>query len=172
MLQEKLRDIISGYPNFPKEGILFRDLTPLFRDPILFGELIEEMLEIPIVKKSECLIGVDARGFLFASCISNLMKKPLVLARKKGKLPGVLIEKSYELEYGKNVLTIQKDSIAKYDQFVVIDDLLATGGTIKCIAEILASENKILNGACVVVELLDLKARDIFDFPIYSQVQY
>lgn len=172
MLQDKLKNIISDYPDFPKPGILFKDLTPIFQEPVLFGELIEEMSQLTLVKDSECIIGVDARGFLFASCISNLIKKPLVLARKKGKLPGKLLEKSYDLEYGKNVLTIQEKCISKYSKFVIIDDLLATGGTVKCISDILVSEKKIITGACVVAELLDLKAREILDFPISSLVQY
>ena len=172
MLQEKLRAIISGYPNFPKEGILFRDLTPLFREPDLYDELIEEMSLSSDLKDSDCIVAIDARGFLFASCIANRVKKPMILARKKDKLPGTLLENSYNLEYGTNILTIQKESIVQYKKFVIIDDLLATGGTIKCVADILESENKEIKAALVVAELTELKARESFRFPVISQIKY
>ena len=94
----------------------------------------------------------------------------MIVARKPGKLPGDLIEKSYDLEYGKNSLTIQKDSIKQYNSFAIVDDLLATGGTVKCVSEMLKDFNKEVSGLSVVIELEELKGRDKFNFPVESKI--
>ena len=114
MLIEEIKAIIDTYPNFPREGIMFKDLNPILREPNLFLELINKMSEDIFLREADCIIGIDARGFIFASCIALKLSKPLVLARKPGKLPGKLIEKSYDLEYGSNTLCIQKKSIRSY----------------------------------------------------------
>ena len=98
------------------------------------------------------------------------LKKPLVVARKPGKLPGQLYEKNYSLEYGNSSLSIQKDAINLCDRFVIVDDLLATGGTIKCVEEILKNAGKKIEGISVVIELNDLKAKDRFSIPVYSEL--
>ena len=95
-----------------------------------------------ILKNADAILSIDARGFIFGTAISSYLSKPMVVARKPGKLPGVLIEKSYDLEYGKNSLAIQKDSIRRYKYLAIVDDLLATGGTVKCVSEILKDLKK------------------------------
>ena len=125
-----------------------------------------------IWKEIDAIIAIDARGFLVGSSISLELNKPLIVARKPGKLPGQIIEKSYNLEYGNNSLSIQKKSIEKYDTFGIVDDLLATGGTVKCFEDILNSCNKEIKILSVVIELPSLGGRGKFNFTVESQVSY
>mgnify|MGYP006225699303 CR=1 FL=1 len=102
---EKLKEIISTYEDFPKKGILFRDILTISQNPLLFNELVIKMASSQIIKNSDAIISIDARGFIFGSAISFKASKPLVFARKPGKLPGELVEKKYSLEYGENSLS-------------------------------------------------------------------
>lgn len=172
MFKEDLKNTIKTYPNFPKKGILFRDVLPVFQNPTIFRKLIERMSNKEIFKVSQAIIAIDARGFLFGSAISFYLSKPLVLARKPGKLPGQLTTNSYELEYGRNSLSIQDASIDELDNFVVVDDLLATGGTVQSVNEILKEKNKKVLGLSVVIELEALNGRNKFDFPVFSEIKY
>ena len=172
MLEQKLEKLINNYPDFPKKGIMFKDITPILANPEIFSEVIDKMSSYSINQNADAFIAVDARGFLFATAIGLKLSKPVILARKPGKLPGQLLQKKYELEYGSNSLTLQKNSLEIGKKFVIIDDLLATGGTVNCIKDILLSAEKIISGLIVVVELLDLKARSKLDFPIESIIKY
>jgi len=172
MLEQKLEKLINNYPDFPKKGIMFKDITPILANPKIFAEVIDRMSSYSINQNADAFIAVDARGFLFATAIGLKLSKPVILARKPGKLPGQLLQKKYDLEYGSNSLTLQKNSLAIGKEFVIIDDLLATGGTVNCIKEILLSAEKIISGLIVVVELLDLNARSKLDFPIESIIKY
>ncbi len=167
-----LSKFVDSYADFPEKGVLFRDLSPLFGNPKLLNKLIEEMSNVEFCKNAEAILAVDARGFLFGSMISMKLNKPMVLARKPGKLPGELISRSYSLEYGKNSLSLQKKAIQKYDSFVIVDDIIATGGTVKCLSDLILSQNKEVIGLNVVVELRELKGRDKFQFPVASQLTY
>ena len=169
---KKLKEIISTYKDFPKEGILFRDILTISQHPLLFNELVNKMATSPIINNSDAIISIDARGFIFGSAISFQAKKPLLFARKPGKLPGELVEKNYSLEYGENSLSIQKDSLNRFNSYAIVDDLLATGGTANCVAEILKSQKKVIEGLLVVVELKNLNSEFKFDFPIESYVKY
>lgn len=168
----KLKEYINDHPDFPKEGILFRDLSPILAKPKLFSELIEQMSSSSIIKKADALVSIDARGFIFGSAIALKTLKPMIIARKPGKLPGKLSESSYTLEYAKNSLSIQTDAVKGFKTFAIIDDLLATGGTVDCVNKILKSLNKEVSGISVVVELKDLNARSNINCPIDSQVVY
>ena len=172
MFKEDLKNTIRTYPDFPKKGILFRDILPVFQNPTILRQLVERMSNNEIFKVSEAIIAIDARGFLFGSAISLYLSKPLVLARKPGKLPGQLTTNSYELEYGRNSLSIQDESIQQLDNFVIIDDLLATGGTVQSVNKILKEKNKKILGLSVVIELEALNGRNKFDFPVFSQIKY
>ena len=172
MLEQKLEKLINNYPDFPKKGIMFKDITPILANPEIFSEVIDRMSSYSINQNADALIAVDARGFLFATAIGLKLSKPVILARKPGKLPGELLQKKYDLEYGSNSLTLQKSSLEIGKEFVIIDDLLATGGTVNCIKEILLNAEKIISGLIVVVELLDLNARSKLDFPIESVIKY
>ena len=170
MSLNRLIDSIKSYQDFPKKGILFRDIMPILTKPDIFYDLIKSMASKSIFENADAIIAIDARGFIFGTGISLELKKPLVVARKPGKLPGQLYEKNYSLEYGNSSLSIQKDAINLFDRFVIVDDLLATGGTIKCVEEILKNAGKKIEGISVVIELNDLKAKDRFSIPVYSEL--
>tara|TARA_B100001248_G_scaffold198834_1_gene153205 strand:- start:126 stop:641 length:516 start_codon:yes stop_codon:yes gene_type:complete len=171
-MKKKLELAIESYKDFPQKGIVFRDVLPILRNPDIFSELINNMSSSNVLKNSDAIIAIDARGFIFGSAISFNLSKPLVVARKPGKLPGEIISKSYNLEYGSNSLSIQEKSLSEHQTFFIIDDLLATGGTVKCVENILKSREKKITGLSVVVELKDLNAKSKFNFPVESQITY
>ena len=172
MKESIFKNHIKSIPNFPKEGILFRDILPIFMQPEICKELIDSMSKSEQLKNADCLIAIDARGFLLGTPLSLNLKKPLIVARKPNKLPGKVITKNYKLEYGENSLSLQEDVIDKYKTFAIIDDLLATGGTVGCLVELLEEKEKHINCLSVVIELKELNGREKFNFPIYSQVTY
>ena len=165
---KKLHDLISTYEDFPKEGISFKDILGITQDPEVFRKLISSMSSSQIVKNSDAIISIDARGFIFGSAISLQSSKPMIVARKPGKLPGELVKMSYSLEYGENFLTIQKKSLEKFDSYAIVDDLIATGGTVECVANLLKNNAKEVVGLLTVVELSNLEGRKKFDFPVES----
>ena len=169
---KKLIELIETYKDFPRKGIEFKDVLGIVQEPKIFKELILKMSSSQIIKNAEAIISIDARGFIFGSAISFKASKPLLFARKSGKLPGELVEKKYSLEYGENSLSIQKNSLNNFNSYAIVDDLLATGGTVNCVAEILRLQKKIIEGLIVVVELNDMNARSKFDFPIESIISY
>ena len=172
-MERKVLDyLIDNYPDFPSKGILFKDITPIFSDPLIYSKLIIEMSLLFEADEIDALVAIDARGFLFGSAISLELKKPLILARKPGKLPGEVIEKQYNLEYGTNKLAIQKKSLEIGHNFLIIDDLLATGGTVNCVNQILNDAGKNVIGLSVLIELIDLKGRDKLPFKVKSILKY
>ena len=169
---EKLKKIIRDYPDFPKKGIIFKDISPLLADADLFSELIDKVANYSFFKDADAIIAIDARGFIFGSAIAKTVKKPLILARKKNKLPGKLIEKTYGLEYGEDVLSIQDSAITPFKKFVIVDDLLATGGTAKCVIDILGKKEKKILALSVIIELTSLKGAQNINIPTYSEIKY
>ena len=167
---KKIEDCISTYENFPKKGINFKDVLEILQEPSVFRELISEMSSSQIINNSDAIISIDARGFIFGSAISLYSSKPMIVARKPGKLPGEIIERNYNLEYGNNSLSIQKKALKKFDNFAIVDDLLATGGTVCCVANLLKGNNKKISGLLTVVELKKLGGRSEFDFPVESSI--
>ena len=169
---EKLNQYIKSYVDFPKKGIIFRDALGILQEPEIFNELIEKMSSSELFNNAEAIISVDARGFIFGSAISLKTLKPMIVARKPNKLPGELLQRSYDLEYGKNTLFIQREALNKYESFVIVDDLLATGGTVNCIYEIINRLVKRVTGLSVVIELKDLLGRKKIPFSVDSQIIY
>ena len=169
---KKLEDFISTYRDFPKKGVEFKDVLGIIQEPLIFKELILKMSDSQIIKNSEAIISIDARGFIFGSAISLQSSKPMVVARKPGKLPGELIKQNYDLEYGKNSLSIQKSALRKYNSFAIVDDLLATGGTVNCVSNLLLSNGKKVLGLLAVVELSKLNGRSKFNFPVESSITF
>ena len=172
MNNDRLKLAVDSYKDFPKEGIVFRDVLPILRDPDIFSDLVKEMSSSYELRNSDAIIAIDARGFIFGAAISLQLSKPLIVARKPGKLPGDIIRKSYNLEYGSNSLSIQEKSLSDYQTFFIVDDLLATGGTVNCVADIINSKGKKITGLSVVIELKDLNAKSKFNFPVESQIIY
>ncbi len=172
MLSDRLKEIIVDFPNFPKEGIIFKDILPILRDTEIFSELIYKMSNWDPISKCDALVAIDARGFIFGTGIALAAKKPLILARKPGKLPGDLLENSYKLEYGINTLSIQRNALKNFQKFVIVDDLFSTGGTVGSVVNILTDEGKTIIGASAVVEFKEIFNKSLFNFPIYSQLQF
>ena len=169
---QEIKKLIKNYPDFPKKGIIYKDILPVLMNPEAFKSLIERMASTNICKESDAIIGIDARGFLFASGIALKLDKPMIVARKPDKLPGQLYTKAYKLEYGKSSLSIQKDALINFKRLAIIDDLLATGGTVESVSDILSSEKKQITGLCVVIELSHLKGREKLPFKVSSQIKY
>tara|TARA_B100000886_G_scaffold339287_1_gene304316 strand:- start:1930 stop:2451 length:522 start_codon:yes stop_codon:yes gene_type:complete len=172
MLSERLKESIRDYPDFPKKGIIFKDISPVIADPELFSALINKISNYDIYKETDAIVAIDARGFIFGSAIAKKVKKPLILSRKKNKLPGLLLEESYGLEYGKDSLSIQESAIKPFNNFVIVDDLLATGGTAKSVINMLNKKGKNVLALSVIIELSLLKGSSFLGIPVYSEIKY
>ena len=169
---KKLNELIDTYKDFPEKGIEFKDVLGIIQKPNIFRELIIKMSSSQIIKNADAIISIDARGFIFGSAISFQASKPMIVARKPGKLPGEILEENYNLEYGKNTLTIQRKALQKFNSYVIVDDLLATGGTVNCVSKMLKSNKKVVKGLLVVVELKNLGDRLKLNFPVESFISY
>ena len=167
---KKLIELIETYNDFPNKGIEFKDVLGIIQEPKIFKELILKMSSSQIIKNAEAIISIDARGFIFGSAISLQASKPMIVARKPGKLPGELFKEDYSLEYGKNSLFVQKKALQKYNSYAIVDDLLATGGTVNCVSNLLKSNQKTVSGLLIVVELIKLGGRSKFKFPVESSL--
>ena len=155
-----LKDFIRSIPDYPKKGILFRDITTLIKDEKAFAETINQ-----IVKKSknfnfDKVAAIESRGFVFASAVSYILKKPFIMLRKKNKLPAEVHSVDFELEYGKATIEVHKDSIQKNDKVLIIDDLIATGGTAEAAAKLVEISEGNVSGFVFVINLFDLKGSD------------
>ena len=167
---KKLTELIETYNDFPNKGIEFKDVLGIIQEPKIFKELILKMSSSQIIKNAEAIISIDARGFIFGSAISLQASKPMIVARKPGKLPGELYKEDYSLEYGENTLFVQKKALQKYSSYAIVDDLLATGGTAKCVSKLLENNQKKVSGFLTVVELKKLDGRSKFNFPVESSL--
>ena len=165
---KKIENLIKTYYDFPKKGIAFKDVLEIIQDSEVFRELIIKMSSSQVLKNSEAILSIEARGFIFGSAISFQASKPMVVARKPGKLPGELIQENYILEYGKNSLSIQKEALKRFNSYVIVDDLLATGGTVECVSKLIRRTDKKISGLLTVIELKKLGGRSKFDFPVES----
>ena len=165
---KKLDSLIKTYNNFPKKGIAFKDVLGIIQDSEVFRELILQMSSSQVIRNSEAIVSIEARGFIFGSAISFQASKPMLVARKPGKLPGELIQENYNLEYGNNSLSIQKEALKRFNSYVIVDDLLATGGTVDCVSKLIRRNQKKVSGLLTVIELIELGGRSKFDFPVES----
>ena len=167
---KKLEELIITYKDFPKEGIDFKDVLEILQYPNIFQEVILNMASSPFIKNAEAIISIDARGFIFGSAVALQSSKPMIVARKPGKLPGKILTSEYNLEYGRNSLSIQNKALKKFHSFVIIDDLLATGGTVNCVSKLLQEQKKEILGLITVIELKKLKGRSRLDFPVHATI--
>ena len=151
---KNLESLIKTYNNFPKKGISFKDLLGIIQDKDVFRELILKMSSHEIIKNSEAIISIEARGFIFGSAISLQASKPMIVARKPGKLPGKLIQQNYSLEYGQNSLSIQREALEKFNSYAIVDDLLATGGTVDCVTRLINKSCKKIYDLLIIIELI------------------
>ncbi len=148
-----LDDAIRKVPDFPKPGILFYDVTSIFTNPPAFQFAIDEMMRLYEAEKVDGVIAIESRGFLLGSCFAYKRGVPLVLARKKGKLPGKTITRSYALEYGEATLEIHTADMPAGKRWLIIDDLIATGGTIEAVAGLIESQGSSVAGVFGVIGL-------------------
>ena len=167
---KEILEYISNYDDFPQKGIIFKDLFGILREPNIFRGLINRMASSQEIQESDAILAIEARGFIFGSAIAFHSGKPMIVARKPNKLPGELLMKKYDLEYGSNTLAIQKNSIEKFQRFSIVDDVLATGGTAKCASDLIISAGKEVVGFSMVVEIKSLSGRKQLDRPVNSQL--
>ena len=155
-----LKDFIRSIPDYPKKGILFRDITTLIKDEGAFSETIDQIIKSSKNIKFNKIAAIESRGFVFASAVSYVLKKPFIMLRKKNKLPGEVHSVDFELEYGTATIEVHKDSIGKNDNVLIIDDLIATGGTAEAAAKLVEISGG--NVACFVfvINLFDLNGSD------------
>ena len=151
-----LKDHIRSIKDYPKKGILFRDITTLIKNEIAFTQCIDEIVEKSKKFKFDKIAAVEARGFVFASAVSYILKKPFILLRKKNKLPAETHSVDFELEYGTATMEIHKDSIKENDSVLLIDDLIATGGTAEAAAKLIKMSKGNVSGFIFVINLFDL----------------
>ena len=151
-----LKERIDEFPDFPKKGILFRDFSPILQDPSAMSYVIDEFAKHFHPKDFDILAGIESRGFLVACALALKFNKGMFMIRKEGKLPGKTEKISYKIEYGKDVIEIQKHSLEKGKRVLICDDLLATGGTAKASAKLIEKIGGKVAGFAFIIELTDL----------------
>ena len=151
-----LKKYIRSIPDYPKKGILFRDITTLIKDENAFAKTIDQIIERSKKFNFNKIAAIESRGFVFASAISYLLKKPFIMLRKKNKLPANVHSIDFELEYGKATIEVHKDSINEGDSILIIDDLIATGGTAEAAAKLVEISKGKVAGFIFVINLFDL----------------
>ena len=151
-----LKDFIRSIPDYPKKGILFRDITTLIKEEKAFAETINQIVEKSKKFDFNKIAAIESRGFVFASTVSYLLEKPFILLRKKNKLPAEVHSVDFELDYGKATIEVHKDSIEKGEKILIIDDLIATGGTAEAAAKIVEVSGGKVAGFIFVINLFDL----------------
>ena len=154
-----LKDYIADVPNFPKEGILFRDITPLMLNGKAYQYAADQFKAFAIDKKATVIVGPEARGFIFGCPVASSLAIGFAPVRKPGKLPREAISVSYDLEYGSNALCLHADAVKKGDRVLIIDDLLATGGTMEATIKLVEKLGGIVVGLAFLIELTDLDGR-------------
>ena len=169
----ELKKLIREVPDFPKKGILFYDITTLLKDKLGFARLIDALSAHYIGKEIDLILGMEARGFIFGPALAYRLNAGFVPVRKPGKLPAETAKVSYQLEYGSNALEIHKDAIEKGQRVLIVDDLLATGGTAAATAQLAAGLGAQIAGLAFVVELDFLKGREkLANYDVFSLLHY
>ncbi|MDI6774614.1 MAG: adenine phosphoribosyltransferase [Verrucomicrobiota bacterium] len=173
MNADKLKAAIRDVPDFPKPGIIFKDITPILNDPKLFRLAIDILADRHKNQNVNRIAAIDARGFLFAGAMCDRMKIGLVPIRKKGKLPWRTYEQSHDLEYGSATLTIHQDAFKPGDRVALVDDLLATGGTAAASAKLIEQAGGTVVGIAFLVELAFLKGREkLAGYDVFAPVVF
>ena len=158
-----LKEYIRSIPDYPKKGILFRDVTTLIKDENAFKSCIDKILEISKKIDFDKIAAIEARGFLFASPLSYIVNKPLIMLRKENKLPADKYSVNFKLEYGTARLEMHKDSINKNEKILIIDDLIASGGTANAAAQLIEMPGGIVSGFIFVINLFDLEGKKLLE---------
>lgn len=168
-----LRDYVASIPDFPKKGIIFRDITPILQNGDAFKEATRLLAEYAKKVGATVIAGPEARGFIFGCPVATELNIGFVPVRKPGKLPRDVISQEYSLEYGTNTLCMHADALKKGDKVLIIDDLLATGGSARATADLIEKLGATVVGVAFVIELVDLKGRDkLKEYNVLSLTQY
>lgn len=168
-----LKNYIAAVSDFPKEGILFRDITPLMADGAAFKESCDQIITFAKEVGAEVVVGPESRGFIFGCPVAHHLGIGFVPVRKPGKLPRETAHISYDLEYGSNELHIHSDAITAGQKVLIVDDLLATGGTVQATVKLVESLGGIVAGCAFLIELEDLNGRDVLkDIPVLALMNY
>lgn len=168
-----LKDYIATIPDFPQEGILFRDITPLMAAPDAFQETCKRLCEFAKEVDAQVIMGPESRGFIFGCPVAYELGIGFIPVRKPGKLPRETVSVSYDLEYGTNELHVHADSIQKGQRVLIIDDLLATGGTVDATIQIVKQLGGEVVGCAFLIELLSLKGRELLkDYPLLTLMSF
>lgn len=169
LLKQHIRDI----PDFPEPGIMFRDITPLLADAKMFRLVIDEMIKTYRDTQIDKVVVIESRGFIFGTPIAYGLDAGVIPVRKPGKLPGETYAEEYALEYGSNTLEIHRDAIHDHERVIIVDDLLATGGTVQATIRLVERFGGEIAGISVLAELIDLKGRErLGNYPVHSLVTY
>jgi len=171
-MPDSLKSAVRNIPDFPIPGILFKDISPILSDPALLQRSIDLFVEIVSGQQIDKIVGIDARGFIFGAPVALALKAGFIPVRKKGKLPYKIFEESYSLEYGENVLQIHQDAIQPGEKVLIIDDLLATGGTASATVKLVKKLGGEVINVAFLIELNALDGRANIDAPVSSIIQY
>ncbi len=168
-LKSKIREV----PNFPKEGILFYDITTLLKEPVAYQEVLRRLAAPFIGKKIDKVVAIESRGFIFGAPLAERLGAGFIPVRKPGKLPSDKLEAKYNLEYGSDGLAIHRDAISSGERVLIVDDLLATGGTVLTTVNLVQQLNGEIQGLAFVIELVGLKGREkLKGIPITALISY
>ena len=170
-----LSKYIRSIKDYPKKGILFRDITTLIKDKNAFKECIDQLTKIVKNLEFDKIAAIEARGFIFASAVSYNLSKPLILMRKKNKLPAETHSVEFELEYGKATIEMHKDAVNKNEKIIIIDDLIATGGTAEAGAKLVEKSNGQVSGFVFVISLFDLGGKKFLQkkgYKVFSLIDF
>ena len=171
--KHELKNLIRDIPDFPKEGIIFKDITTLLKQKDAYKKSVDLLAKKFKKEGIEYVIGVEARGFIFGSAIAYKLGAGFIPVRKKGKLPHKTKKVTYELEYGTDELEIHEDALAHNSRVLIVDDLLATGGTIKAVCDLVEEQGAQIAGVAFLVELGFLKGKSkLKNLPVYSVIKY
>ena len=163
-----LKKFVRSIPNYPKKGILFRDITSLIENTRAFNYALKKMHSISKKINHNKIAGIESRGFIFASALAYLNRKPLVLIRKKNKLPGKKISQKFKLEYGTDTIEVHKSSLNKNDKVIIIDDLIATGGTALAVAKLIKKCKANVSSFIFLIDLFDLQGNEKLRYKGYK----
>jgi len=167
-----LKDHIRSIPDFPKPGILFYDISTLLAHPHAWKTTIERLAEAVRPQRPDLLVGIESRGFLVAAPLAYALGSGFAMVRKRGKLPGKTVRFTYDLEYGTDTIEMQEDAIAPGQRVVVVDDLIATGGTTEAAIKLIAQQGGNVIGAACIIELSFLNGRDRIPVPVTAMISY
>ncbi|MFN3621867.1 MAG: adenine phosphoribosyltransferase [Nitrososphaerales archaeon] len=168
-----MRQIIRSFPDWPKPGVIFRDIMPLLKNPQALSHTVNEILKRWKGEEIDLIAGIESRGFIFGALIAQKLQKGFIAIRKEGKLPGETMKVNYTIEYGSATMEMQKDAVEQGQRVLIVDDLLATGGTAKAAAELIERLGGVVVGFAFVVELLELKGREkLRGYKVTSLITY